>query len=834
MRNREKTLNIIFLSIIVILPFILYGRILFSGQMLFGTDWLGGANMKRQFVIDMMRNLKIFPLWTPNFCAGLPTGEGFLGDVFYPITFFLKLFLPLFVVWTLSFIIHPIIAGIGTYLFINSKTKSKYIAFFASLAYMFTGVILSETYAGHDGRIIVTCYLPLLIYFLDRGFFKEKLYYYGFAAISGTMMLLSGHVQSAYYAIVTGIYYISYLHINSDYKHKWRNYTWLIAIIIGFMFSYVNQYIGFVVFALGIVSLPIILDRKLNSKSVKIYLSLIFFILMICFLSAVQYLPLLRYVSETARGVSRGYQYAVSWSMGLSEIMDMFFPGFTGINFENINTYWGENPFKLHLRYIGIIPIFLALGAIFKRKKNQNNTFFTIMFFIGIIIALGGSTPIYRIFYNLFPYFDKFRAPDLVFFITSFAAIVLASEAIAEENNKKKMKIIGAIITLTGLTLILIPGIFEGLFKGFINSYVLNIQAKTMKMSNLSVALNAVKGTSFIIILLTILTYFGLFEINVKYKKYIIIALTIITVIGLWGRLNKYIIGVEKPSVYFAKDNVVKILEKDKTLFRVFPINYRNDNYLSLYNIQSIKANHPSPFADYQKFINNEGSVMFNPMGLIEHPNRLKYLNVKYLITSFIPEDTVGYDPKSKQAITQYNEMFNKMGFIRFENADKFMILIAKENVPRIFAVNKFIVENKLEKTLSLIDSEEIDPLKTVILNRNPSIAIEDDPLIYSISNLKYEPNEVSFDIELSSNAIVVLGDEYYKAWKCNIDNEKTEIMKANGIFRSINVEKGKHTIIFTYDSSLQIISLLISIFALLIIIVIFIFGKKNRFKKEK
>ena len=59
MRNREKTLNIIFLSIIVILPFILYGRILFSGQMLFGTDWLGGAYMKRQFVIDMMRNLKI-------------------------------------------------------------------------------------------------------------------------------------------------------------------------------------------------------------------------------------------------------------------------------------------------------------------------------------------------------------------------------------------------------------------------------------------------------------------------------------------------------------------------------------------------------------------------------------------------------------------------------------------------------------------------------------------------------------------------------------------------------------------------------------------------------
>ncbi|MDY6787024.1 MAG: hypothetical protein SVK54_02750, partial [candidate division WOR-3 bacterium] len=394
----RKNLNVIIMLIIVLLPFIYYGNIIFSGKMLYGTDWIdAGGYIKRAFVENAQDRYGEFPLWNPNVFTGIPTGEGFLGDIFYPISLFLKLFLPLFIAWTLIFVIHPVFAGIGMYLFIKEKIKNRWIGLFAAIVYMFTSVILSETYAGHDGRVIVACYLPLLIYFLDRGFHMKRIGYFGIASLIASLMLLSGHIQSSYYAIVLGIFYISFIHINNEYKHRFRNYTWLAALLIGFLFSFIDRYVGFGAFVLLIIFSPILLDREFQRTSVKIYGGLLLFIILTAVISAVQYMPILRYLPYTARGLSRGYSYATSWSMGLSEIVDMVFPGFTGITQEGMNSYWGANPFKLHFRYIGIIPMLLALSAIFLKKKSAIEKFMIISFFTGIIIALGGDTPIYRI-----------------------------------------------------------------------------------------------------------------------------------------------------------------------------------------------------------------------------------------------------------------------------------------------------------------------------------------------------------------------------------------------------------------------------------------------------
>lgn len=824
--KREKIENIVFPLILLIIPVILFGRILFSGEMLFGTDWLGGAYMKREFIVSTMKNLNIFPLWNSNFFAGIPTGEGFLGDIFYPVTFILKLFLPLFTVWTLSFIIHPFLAGLGTYLFIKDKLNAKYIALFGGIAYMLTGVIISETYAGHDGRVMVACYLPLLLLFLDRGLRAKKLYHYLIASVIAAFMLLSGHVQSSYYAIVIGVFYVSFNHINEHYTHRYRNYTFLAALMLGFIAALVNKYAGFAIFAVSVIAIPPLLDRKFSRQSVNIYASLVLFTLFTAMLAAVQYLPLLRFVPFTARGLSRGYAYSTSWAMGVTEIFDLFFPGISGINIGDVNNYWGVNPFKLHLRYIGIIPIFLALGGLFKLKKSAMNMMFSIIFIISMIVAVGSETPLFHIFYRLFPYFDKFRAPELIFFIAAFSLIMLAAENLKNRNNEKTMLITGSVIAGLGLLIILIPGVFEGIFGSVIRGWNLHPQAIQQKTLFLQQALAAIKGTAAVNIAIIALTFVLLYKIKLR-KEYIIVGiLTVITIIDLTGRLHKYVQSVPAPDEYFQKDGVVRILEDDKSLYRVFPLSYRNDNYLSLFGINSIQVNHPSPFADYQKYIGNENSVMFSPAVLLESRNRLRLLNVKYMITPVIPQDTTGYDSKSKQIISQYNAMFSNLGFERHVNAQQHMLLRSEDYLPRIFAVSSFVIADDLEHALRIVDNGEIDIEKTAILYEEPGVKLEGDTLIYSIDNLSYLPNSIEFDVNMSANGMIIILDQYYKAWKAAVDDKSCEIMKADGMFRGIALTKGKHHVELHYDSKIQLLSLIISLIALLCITVIVLFEK--------
>ncbi len=824
----KRRTEILMLAVICILPFLFYGKVLFPGKMLFGTDWLAGTVMQRQYMADMLKQFHQFPLWNTSQFAGIPTGEGFFGDIFYPLSVFLRMFLPVYVVWTLVFILHPVIAGIGTYFFVRNKTQNIYISLFAASAFMLTGVLISEAYGGHDGRIIVVSYLPLLMYFLDMGLNRKRIIYYALAAVPAGMMLLSGHIQSSYYAIVFGVFYVAYIHIDITYEHRLRNYAWLAGLVAGWLVSMLNTIAGFSIFIALIIALPAILDRKMHRETIHTYMSIALFAVLTIMISAVQYLPIMRFMPFAARGAVRDYAYATSWSMGISEIMDLFFPGFTGINIQNINTYWGENPFKLHIRYIGIIPMVLAISAMVFTGRNSYKKFFSLSAVIVLVLALGGNTPLYRVFHSLFPYVDKFRAPELIFFIFAFSMIVLASMFLSQEEKMKKrliwtVSVIGGI----GLLLLLFPPLFESIFKGMVKGYGFPQAIEAQKIENMAACINAVKGSAITGIIFMGIVLAGLLYFDKKYLTIVIIGLSVITAGDLWLRDSKFIIPVDKPSVYFRPDNAVKVMQQDKEDFRIFPFAYRNDDYFSYHGFSSISGNHPSPFADYQKFINNEGSVMFNPQAILAVPQRLKYLSVKYMVTRYIPADTAGYDPRSKAVILQYNEMFDEMGFDRYYEDQNTLIMKSRDYLPRVYFADKYIIEDDIDKALSIIDSGQMDR-NTVILDQKPDY-IPDTAAVHTAEITAYlkNPNKVTITADCSGPGMLVLTDQYYKAWKCTVDRKPAAIYTANSIFRALKLDKGVHEIVFTYDAGLQIISLLISIIAFGIIIAIFIVEKK-------
>lgn len=823
--KKISRIEIAIICIIIIMPFIFYGKVLFPGKMLYGTDWLAGTVMQRQYMADMLKEFHQFPLWNTTQFAGIPTAEGFFGDIFYPLTVFLRMFLPVFVVWTLVFILQPVIAGIGMYLFMRGRIQNRYISGFAAIAFMFTGVLISEAYGGHDGRVIVVSWLPMMMWLIDKGLRDNRLRYFSLAAIPSGMMLLSGHIQSSYYAIVFAVFYAAFTHIDNTYSHRFRNYSWLAGLIAGWLFSMLNTIAGFAVFIIVVMALPPLLDRQFKKKSVKTYSYLAVFAMLTVMISAVQYLPVMRFLPFAARGAVRDYTYATSWSMGISEILDLFFPGFTGINVQNISSYWGENAFKLHIRYIGIIPMILGISAMAFNGKDTMRKFFSISSVTVLILALGGNTPLYHIFHSLFPYVDKFRAPELIFFLFAFSMIVLAGLFLSAETNRKRLIWTAAVAGGIGIMIMIFPGMFESIFRGTVKVLGLPQQMEAQKLANMASAISAVKGSVIIALMIIVSLLLSLLYIDRKYHVYVLIALTVITAGDLMMREAKFIVPVDKPSEYFAEDNAVKVLKQDTGDFRIFPFSYRNDDYFSYFGFSSISGNHPSPFADYQKFINNEGSVMFNPLNIISKPERVRLLSVKYLVTRYIPGDTAGYDIRSQQIIKQYNDMFESMGYERFYEDRNTLILKAKAFVPRVFFTGEYILAGNLDEALSVIDKGMLND-NAVILNKKPGFDSFENAEAKINADLK-NPNKVIINAQCGTAGMLVLTDQYYKAWKCTVDGKPADILKANGIFRAVELDKGEHEIIFIFDSKLQIFALLISIIAFAIIIIIFILEKR-------
>ncbi|HJY64905.1 MAG TPA: hypothetical protein VJ455_12170, partial [Ignavibacteria bacterium] len=81
-----------------------------------------------------------------------------------------------------------------------------------------------------------------------------------------------------------------------------------------------------------------------------------------------------------------------------------------------------------------------------------------------------------------------------------------------------------------------------------------------------------------------------------------------------------------------------------------------------------------------------------------------------------------------------------------------------------------------------------------------------------------------------------LLSDIYYPAWKCYVDDNETEIFRADYSLRAVFLSKGKHTVRFVYDSSFFSYGKYISIISLILCagILSFSFIRKSHGRKHE
>ena len=769
-----------------VITIILYISILSPKKMLGGDDQLIAGYIFRDFLKKEISS-GTFPFWNPYIFSGLPFIDAIHGDTFY-ISTLLRLLFPATYVVSLLFIIHTFLAGIGMLLYLKSEGLSKTSSTFGGAAFMLTGLLVSQANAGHDGRMIVISLFPWLFYFISMGIKKERFIYFMLSSLIIGLALLSPHVQLSYYMLMAVFIYFVFTIAFSFKKNEFLKTIRLLVYFIAGIFT-------------GIA------------------------------LSAIQFLPSLDYVKYSPR-LSRGYEFATQFSMPPFELLDQITPHLSGLK-EN---YWGWYVFKQHTEYTGIIVFLLAIFGMFKFIKKKKVIIFTTIFGFGTLLAWGKYLPfsLYRIPYTIIPFISKLRAPNMFFSLSVFAIVVLASislDFIVREKKFKKIIILPLVISFFYFSTIMFKNVYLSIFSSYIkNAYTISqfVQQKIdLLYTNFSNFHQGLLWAS----LLTWVFYFilKLSEKNIG-KNIAILLITFLTAIDLIIVDKKFIKTIENPQLYYKKDPIVNYLKKDSSLYRIFPIFYKDNDCYSMYHrIQNIGGYHGNQLGDYQKFIGAKNTIMFKDYTNLYYKNFVDLLNVKYIVAPRLPEDLSSYP---YYVVNRINAIKNLIRYYKKTVDIGDYTIYKNKPVARIFPLFKVKYVER-EEMLNILKDTSFNIRKTALLEKNTEkIKIDSTGEGYARIT-KYSPNRIEAEVEVTKPSLIFFSELYYPSWKAKVDDKKEKVYRVNYIFRGIPVETGKHRIILFYSSSLFKIGMLISLISLLFILISIVFHLTRK-KREK
>ena len=119
----------------------LFWKVIFTSAMFFYRDVYNYTFPSARFIHDMCRQ-GFLPYWNPYLNYGQPVLANPNLLFFYPFTLLIVLF-PVDVAFTLHFLVHFALAGIGVYVLARSWGQTIQAAFFAAIVFMFSGPVLS-------------------------------------------------------------------------------------------------------------------------------------------------------------------------------------------------------------------------------------------------------------------------------------------------------------------------------------------------------------------------------------------------------------------------------------------------------------------------------------------------------------------------------------------------------------------------------------------------------------------------------------------------------------------------------------------------------------------
>lgn len=102
-----------------------------------------------------------------------------------------------------------------------------------------------------------------------------------------------------------------------------------------------------------------------------------------------------------------------------------------------------------------------------------------------------------------------------------------------------------------------------------------------------------------------------------------------------------------------------------------------------------------------------------------------------------------------------------------------------------------------------------------------------------SLQNVSTDTNnEISGDVNVSSDKVMVFSVPYSSGWKAYVDGKETPLFRANTMYMGINLTKGTHKVVLRYNSPGLHLGMIVSAVGIIIFIILAVVSRKKKRKE--
>jgi hypothetical protein len=385
----------------------------------------------REFASQALRAGHI-PLWNPYLFMGAPFLANSQVGFFYPFNLLMSwLAVTRLINWTI--VLHIFIAATGVYVFTRSRLKLSILAaWLAAVSFGLGGYL--GTQIEHVNQLQGLAWMGWIFWAYeigagDQGAGIRQLRSMLILPFFIALQLLAGHTQSVFIALFgLGVYAV------------WPGVELMIVTLSK---------------AKGLSDKRQRFFAALRMTVARLW-PLVFAAISAALLSAIQLLPTFELTRLSARSGGLPTNLAVSFSLDPRLLGRALLPDYSG-------ALPAGGEFTAFFSVAAIVLMMYGLTSIWSRRSSSNLQLPTsnfrsisIVALVGLLLAIGGYTPIYYALLKIFPGFDLFRAPARWIVLLAFAGSIMAGVGLErlKEVTKSSRRILLAHLVFWTLCLL--------------------------------------------------------------------------------------------------------------------------------------------------------------------------------------------------------------------------------------------------------------------------------------------------------------------------------------------------------------------------------------------
>jgi hypothetical protein len=738
--------------VLLLLTFVMFGDVLLSS-----TKVLSNRNLDlrslflpwRDFGFRELRHGNL-ALWNPYIFLGTPFLGGFQSALLYPPNW-LYLVMPLGLATNWLIATHVFLGGLFMYLWTSRRGLHPVACLVAAALLMFCGPQSLHIYAGHLVHLCAMAWVPLLLLAIDE-FFKTQRWGWclvGMCALS--MQILAGHPQYAFLTIITAGIYASLCLVQTARKR------------------FITA--GLVVMLFGAMAL-----------------------------TAVQLLTGLDAEREGLRSVELSYHDAASFFFPPENLITLGIPGFFG-DLIHAN-YWGRWLLWETSAFVGMTALVLAIyGATCGPPPLRR--FSLAMVVILLIIALGDSTPLFRLLYYYVPGFSKLRCIGRIIFPAVLFLIMLAGIGLdcliqAPRHERRWAAGVASVAVLLAVAAAATHFAVEGAVPAGWWTSLLSRMQMTGEVflppevysdprfirhfgQFAAVSLGITAATLFVLAVL--LAVMRRFQWSVS-----LIALLAVVEVFAFARVSRD--TFELAAV--ATPGLEEFLKARPGDYRILGLPHENEAMrLRAYDMFGYDVSPSRRYIDLLNYTQGESNEPAWPQtrAIISKYHRLyAMLRLRYL---FVPQK---------------------------ENPENIRVFEHPIDLPHVLLVHDYRVVKDREAIFATLNDSNFDPRKTVILEDVPDVKPAKDGPPGTATIVDASTDCLIIEAHLPAPAILLVTDGWSKDWRARpVDGhaqQEYHVMPANYVLRAIPLGAGDHFIRLEYRPVAFVIGKWISLVA--------------------